>query len=147
MARMRSLKPEFWLDRKLARRLSRDERMLYLGLWNQADEWARANADPRVIKGQVFPFDDDITLDDLETMLKALEAAGVVQLYEVDGDPYLFLPKLAKHQRLEPNKVPSRHPEPPERALTSSFPCRLSARGRVCAGSERRADEFARDPR
>ena len=113
MARMRSLKPEFWLDRKLTRSLSRDERMLYLGLWNQADEWARAQADPRLIKGQVFPFDDDLSLDDLERMLKALEAAGVAQLYEIDGDPYLFLPKLAKHQRLEPNKVPSRHPAPP----------------------------------
>lgn len=115
MARMRSLKPEFWLDRKLARSLTRDERMLYLGLWNQADEWGRAQADPRLVKGQVFPFDDDLTDDVIEGMLEVLERAGVVQLYEVDGDPYLFLPKLGKHQRLEPSKVPSRIPEPPER--------------------------------
>lgn len=114
MPRMRSLKPEFWLDRKLARQLSRDERMLYLGLWNQADEWARANGDLRVVQGQIFPYDEDITLDVLDTMLKALEVARVVVRYESDGDPYLFLPKLAKHQRLEPHKVPSRHPAPPE---------------------------------
>jgi len=116
MARMRSLKPEFWLDRKLARSLSRDERMLYLGLWNQADEWARAQADPRLIKGQVFPYDDDLSLAAIDKMLTALERSGVVQRYEVDGDPYLFLTKLGKHQRLEPNKVPSRFPDPPELA-------------------------------
>lgn len=113
MARMRSLKPEFWLDRKLARSLTRDQRMLYLGLWNQADEHARAQADPRLIQGQVFPYEDDLTPGDIDVMLKALEVAGVVQLYEVDGDPYLYLPKLGKHQRLEPTKVDSRHPSPP----------------------------------
>jgi len=115
MARMRSLKPEFWLDRKLARTLTRDARMLYLGLWNQADEWGRANADARVIKGQVFPFDDDLGLPEIEQLLRDLEDAGVVERYEHDGDPYLFLPKLSKHQRLEPQKVPSRHPAPPDR--------------------------------
>lgn len=115
MARMRSLKPEFWLDRKLARSLSRDERMLYLGLWNQADEHGRAQADPRLIKGQVFPFDDDLTDAHVAEMLKRLDDAGVAELYDFEGDPYLFLPKLARHQRLEPGKVPSRHPAPPAR--------------------------------
>lgn len=113
MARMRSLKPEFWLDRKLARLLTRDERMLYMGLWNQADEWGRAQGDPRVVRGQIFPYEDDLTLAVIEKMLRSLHEAGVVVMYEVDGDPYLFLPKLAEHQRLEPHKVESRHPAPP----------------------------------
>ena len=138
MARIRSLKPEFWLDRKLARTLSRDERMLYLGLWNQADEHARAQGDPRLVKGQVFPFDDDITDDVIEAMIEALAAAGVVQQYEVDGDPYLFLPKLAKHQRLEPNKVASKHPAPPE--PRADQPVRTGP-----DESAPRADEMGRD--
>lgn len=114
MARIRSLKPEFWLDRKLARKLSRDERMLYMGLWNQADEHGRALGDPVVVKGAIFPYDDDLTIDVIDRMLDRLDSAGgVVQRYEVDGDPYLFLRKLGNHQRLEPNKSKSRHPEPP----------------------------------
>jgi hypothetical protein len=114
MARIRSLKPEFFQDRKLARQLTRDERMLYAGLWGQADEWSRANGDVRAIKGQVFPYDDDISLDDIETMLKSLEAAGRVHRYDADGDPYLYLPKLEEHQRLEPSKVAPRYPAPPD---------------------------------
>lgn len=135
MARMRSLKPEFWVDRKLARSLTRDQRMLYVALWNQADEWARLMADPRLLKGQCFPYDDDVTLDYIEAMLDALEAAGVAQQYEVDGDPYVWLPKLAKHQRLEPSKVPSRLPEPPE----------MQDDQQVCAAPKVRANESARD--
>jgi hypothetical protein len=52
----------------------------------------------------------------VEKLLAELEnpALGAVMAYEADGDPYLFLPKLAKHQRLEPEKVKSRLPAPPE---------------------------------
>ena len=35
--------------------------------------------------------------------------------YEASGDPYLYLPKLSRHQRLEPEKVRSRLPGPPGR--------------------------------
>ncbi len=116
MARIRSIKPEYWMDRKLARLLSRDQRMLYVGLWNQADEHARTLGDPRVVQGQVFPYEDDLTVDDVDRMLEALAKAGVVVRYTVDEDPYLFLPKLHLHQRLEPDKAKSRHPAPDDPA-------------------------------
>ena len=116
MARIRSVKPEFWDDRKLAKRTSRDARLLYIALWNLADEWGRVNGDPQWIKGQVFSYDDDLNADSIAKLLEELEnpALGAVVAYEADGDPYLFLPKLAKHQRLEPEKVKSRLPEPPD---------------------------------
>lgn len=122
MARMRSLKPEYWHDRKLARTVSRDARMLYMGLWNQADEWGRANADPRVVLGQVFPYEDDLAEADIERLLKELAGAGRIVIYDVDGDPFLFIPTLARHQRLEPSKVPSRHPAPPAELADGTDP-------------------------
>lgn len=109
MARIRSIKPEYWLDRKLAKGASRDARLLYIGLWNHADEHGRLHGDPAVIKGQVFPYD----AVDILALLAELVAIGRVQSYDFDGDPYLFLPKLAKHQRLEASKSASRLPEPP----------------------------------
>ena len=128
MARIRSIKPEFWDDRKLAKRASRDARLLYIALWNLADEWGRLNGDPQWIKGQVFSYDDDLNADAIGKLLEELEnpALGAVIAYEADGDPYLFLPKLAKHQRLEPEKVnngragcPRRLPGRPVRAIRS----------------------------
>lgn len=124
MARIRSIKPEFWDDRKLARRTSRDARLLYIALWNLADEHGRLNGDPQWIKGQVFAYDDDISAATVDILLKELAAPdlGAVVRYEAEGDPYLLLPKLGKHQRLEPGKVASRLPAPPEngRAYSSA---------------------------
>lgn len=116
MARIRSIKPEFWDDRKLARRASRDARLLYIALWNLADEHGRLNGDPQWIKGQVFAYDDDIDAGTVAKLLDELEAPGLeaVVAYEAEGDPYLVLPKLGRHQRLEPGKVASRLPAPPE---------------------------------
>lgn len=116
MARIRSIKPEFWDDRKLAKRTSRDARLLYIALWNLADEHGRVNGDPQWIKGQVFSYDDDIDAAVIAKLLDELAAPslGAVVRYEADEDPYLFLPKLARHQRLEPEKVKSRLPEPPD---------------------------------
>lgn len=114
MARIRSVKPEFWSDRKLAKQLSRDARLLYIALWNMADEHGRVQGDPRWVKGHCLPYDDDLGLGDIGRLVRELAAAGRVQTYEVDGDPYLFLPKLAEHQRLEPAKSASRLPPPPD---------------------------------
>jgi len=113
VARIRSIKPEFWSDRRLSR-LSRDARLLYIGLWNHADEHARLLGDVRLIKGAVFPYDDDLDTEAVARLLAELTAMRRVVAYEADGDPYLYLPTLGAHQRLEPRKVPSRLPEPPE---------------------------------
>ncbi|MFI0484863.1 hypothetical protein [Actinomadura sp. 9N215] len=114
MARIRSIKPEFWDDRKLARSTSRDARLLYIGLWNQADEHGRCNGDLAWIKGRVFPYESDLGADECARLLDELARGAWVQKYTVNGDPFLFLPRLAKHQRLESEKVPSRLPGPDE---------------------------------
>lgn len=159
MARIRSVKPEFWDDRKIAKRASRDARLLYIALWNLADEWGRLNGDPQWIKGQVFSYDDDLDADAIAKLLEELEnpALGTVVAYEADGDPYLFLPKLGKHQRLEPEKVNNgrsrlpappawatspRDPEPPPAAPT---PPASQSEPRADS-SERRADSSGPDP-
>lgn len=139
MPRIRSVKPEFFSDRKLARLLSRDARLLYIAMWNQADEHGRLQGDPRFIKGACVPYDDDIDLDRIEELLTEIEGARRARRYEQDGDPYIFLPKLASHQRLEPDKVPSRLPAPPPESDSYPTP---NADADL---SERCADESARD--
>ena len=112
MARMRSIKPEFWSDRKISR-LSRDARLLYISLWNFSDEHGRLQGDARYIKGHCLPYEDDLSLDSIDGLMNELKDAGRVEIYDVDGDPYLFLPRLARHQRLEAQKQESRLPAPP----------------------------------
>lgn len=108
------MKPEFWADEELAMAVSRDARLLYIGLWNLADEHARLRGDPRFVKGQLFAYDDDLSPKAIEVLLDELTAAGKVQRYQSGSSTYLFLPNLAKHQRLEAAKVESRLPAPPD---------------------------------
>lgn len=118
MARIRSLKPEFWADRKLARAASRDARLLYIGMWNFADEHARLRADPAYLRGAILPY-DDLTLDEIDAFVDELEACGRLTRYAADDELYLHIPTLPKHQRLEAVKVPSRLPEPPAQIGTN----------------------------
>lgn len=140
MARMRSLKPEYWDDEELATATSRDARLLYVGLWNLADEHSRLRGDPRFIKGKVFAYDDDLTPPEVDLLLDELARAGKVVRYRVGGARFLHLPKLAKHQRLEPEKVPSRLPGPDEGDPDPPPPPPTQIRPDESA---RRADEFA----
>lgn len=136
MARIRSVKPEFWNDLALAN-LSRDARLLYIALWNQADEWARLHGDTRWIKGHCLPYDDDLGLPQIDALLTELATAKKVIRYVVEGAPYMFLPNLSEHQRLEPAKVPSRLPAPADADRPTPEPDPSQS---VADSSERRAD-------
>lgn len=121
MARIRSVKPEFWTDEDLAE-LTRDARLLYIGLWNLADEHGRLRGDPRYVKGQIFPYDDDLPSGAVDELLDDLADAGKITRYRVGSGSYIFLPNLSKHQRLEAGKVPSKLPEPDDPAALPHRP-------------------------
>ncbi|WP_328344853.1 hypothetical protein [Micromonospora sp. NBC_00421] len=140
MARIRSVKPEYWADQDLAEQVSRDARLLYIGLWNLADEHSRLRGDPRYIKGQLFPYDDDLTPDTIAGLISSLALAGKVVQFRTHAGTFIYLPKLANHQRLEPDKVPTKLPGPNDEGSVLLTPKSependLSARG---------TDEFAR---
>jgi len=96
--RIRSLKPELWQDEKIGR-LSRDARLLFVGLITLADDDGRFRALPALILGHVFPYDDD-ALKRLEKWMAELCALGLVVRYEADGMQYGELPGFRNHQRI-----------------------------------------------
>lgn len=113
MARIRTIKPEFWSDFQLAQKLSRDQRLFYIGLWNEADDEGRFQAHPIRLKGAIFPYDDDLHGVLIEDSLRALAGAGKLVLYEVDGEPYGQLLHFLEHQKIN-RPTPSRIPAPPK---------------------------------
>ena len=95
MARIRTIKPEFFLDDELAE-LPVIARLLFIGLWTLADCEGRLEDRPKKIRAQILPFDDNAT-DDL---LQDLHNHGFIQRYQVDGKNYLLITNFKKHQRL-----------------------------------------------
>jgi hypothetical protein len=110
MARIRTIKPEFWEDYRMARELTRDQRLFYIGLWNESDDEGRFLAHPRRLLGVIFPYEDDFTEEWVSDSLRVLVDTGRVVLYEAGGEPYGQLTKFADHQRINrpsPSKIPS----------------------------------------
>lgn len=112
MARIRSIKPEFFEDEKLATRCSVAARLLYAGLWVFADDEGRMRASPAYIKASVFPYDELITLREIKAMLDELAQGGFIVLYEAADERLLWIRNFKKHQKIDrPNG--SKLPPPP----------------------------------
>jgi len=131
--RIRSIKPEFWTDYRLARDLTRDQRMFYIGLWNEADDEGRFMAHPRRLLGAIFPYEHDLTEGSVSDSLRALAATGRLVVYEVDGEPYGQLVKFHDHQRIN-RPTPSRIPAP-DKAASILLDDSVRAHGGLSEGS------------
>jgi hypothetical protein len=142
MARIRSAKPDYWTD-PLMCSLSRDIRFTFKGLWEVcADDHGRFLADSRVIKGAVWPLDDDISLRKLESWLKVLAERERIVLYEEHGVRYGHIRNWLKHQRVS-HASPSRYPDPPGEQSSGNPPETLR-RDSVLSGAERNREDIER---
>jgi hypothetical protein len=105
--RIRTLKPETWQDERVGN-LSRDARLLFVGLITMADDEGRLRALPALILGHCFPYDAD-ALRRLEAWMAEIAASGLVERYEVGGTPYAQIIGWAKHQKINrpsPSGIP-----------------------------------------
>ena len=94
MARIRTIKPDFFRNEQLAE-LPYEDRLLFAGLWTLADKAGRLEDRPKRIKGELFPY-DDLNVD---AGLGRLANAGLILRYEVNGSRLLCVPTWEKHQR------------------------------------------------
>lgn len=110
MARIRTIKPEFFTDEDIAR-LDPVIRVAFIGLWCHADKAGRLEDRPARLKVVVLPYDDV----DFGAVLDALVAGRFVRRYAgPDGRAYLQVRSFEKHQRPRQDEVESQLPEPPE---------------------------------
>ncbi|WP_157657211.1 hypothetical protein [Burkholderia ubonensis] len=93
MARIRTIKPEFWTDEKVAM-LSPAARLLFIGTWNYADDGGNLEYSSMRLKMQIFPGDDI----DCEPLIASLIAHGMLIEYSVSGKKYLHIRTFNKHQ-------------------------------------------------
>jgi hypothetical protein len=101
MARIRTIKPDFWTDEKLTE-CSPIARLLFIGLLNFADDNGNLTRSSKKIKMQVFPAD----MIDCEPLIGELITHGVLSEYSVSGEKYLNIKGFTKHQLINrPSKT------------------------------------------
>lgn len=97
--RIRSIKPEFWESESLGR-VSREARLLFIGLFSCCDDHGRARASSRLLASRLFPYDED-AFKKLPAWIAELQKEGCIRLYQVDGETYLDIPKWLNHQKID----------------------------------------------
>ena len=123
MARGRDIKPGFFLSEELAE-VSRDARLLFIGLWTLADREGRLEYRPMRIRAQLFPYDLDITPDKVGHLVDELELANgkFIRRYIVNGEVYMEIKNFTKHQHVHPKEKASEIPPNPESGNAQTDP-------------------------
>lgn len=113
MARIRTIKPEFFHHDGLGR-LSPLHRLLYIGLWCQADREGRLPDRPARLRVAILPYDavDDAALDNLLWDLAEHPERFIVRYADVAGTAYIAIPTFSQHQRPHPKDAESCIPAP-----------------------------------
>ena len=93
MARIRTIKPDFWTDETLTE-CSLSARLLFIGSWNFADDNGNLEHSAKQLKMKVFPADDV----KVTPLLNDLITHGLLIEYSVNGKKYLHIKGFLKHQ-------------------------------------------------
>lgn len=97
MARIRTIKPEFWTDEKIVQ-LPYEVRLLFIGMWNFCDDYGFIWDEPDRIKMQVLPADNV----NVQGAIDLLCAAGLLEIYVSEsGDRSFKVAKFSDHQKVD----------------------------------------------
>lgn len=108
MARIRTVKPEFWDDEKMAR-LSLQSNLLFIGMWNFCDDTGVIRSGVSWIKSKVFPHREDLRVQDVTIWIQELENARLVVPFQFNDEGYYLIRTFSVHQRIDkpqPSKIP-----------------------------------------
>jgi len=104
MARIRTVKPEFWTDERLTE-CSLSARLMFIGMLNFADDNGNLAYSAKRLKMQIFPAD----MIDTQPLLNELLTHGVLIEYSVSGEKFINIKGFRKHQlinRPSATKIP-----------------------------------------
>lgn len=108
MARRRMIDPNFWQSEDVAK-LTIRQRLLFIGLFSNADDEGKLRGNPAFIRSIIFPY-EDFSLGEIETDLNCIEAVGSIIQYSVEGSRYILIVNWKKFQRVDkpqPSVIPN----------------------------------------
>jgi hypothetical protein len=112
-------------------------RWLFVCVLTAADDFGRYHADARLVSGDCLPF-DGVPPDECARMIDDLQSAGLVQVYESEGRPYLQIRNFDQRVRSKTSKFPD---PPPIDGHTSDSCQRDAARARAFGDGDEDGDE------
>ena len=115
MARIRSIKPEFFHHEGLAS-CSPHARLLFIAMFQLADRGGRFRWIPMQVHAHAFPHETGL---DMTALAGELEAVGCIKPYTVDGRRFVDVQNFTKHQRVPNSERKSSLPAVSQESLTT----------------------------
>src|SRR5262245_50809441 len=101
MARIRTVKPDFWTDEAVAN-CSHAARLLLIAAKNFADDHGGLPRSAKQLKAQAMPYDNT----DCEPLIQELLKNRLMVEYEAGGNRYLHITDFETEQRIEKKAQP-----------------------------------------
>ena len=108
MARLRTIKPEFWSSEQIME-LEPLARLAFIGLLNFCDDGGVHPASLKTLKAELFP-SDDLAISEITSFVEQMIGQGLVIEFKAEGKQYWHVTGWQKHQRID--KPTFRHPRP-----------------------------------
>jgi hypothetical protein len=100
MARIRTIKPEYWVDQKIGK-LSRDARLLFIALLSHSDDYGTVRSSPALIRANAFPYDEKLTVEEVKQWLQEVLDQGLLVPFEYSGESFYHIKNFGKHQKVD----------------------------------------------
>ena len=100
MARIRTIKPEFWEDEKVGK-LPIPCRLFFVGCWNFADDFGVIKGNPALLKSQIFPYDENLRVSEIKKWIDSLVDARMLVPIIHEEESYYIIRTFRSHQVLD----------------------------------------------
>jgi len=119
VARGRILSNKICSDKKI-NSISEGAENLFYRLLTQTDDAGRYYGEPDLIKGFCYPRRNNISVEIIKKRLAELQKVGLIILYKVNEEIYLYFPNFSKYQKLRSDIKPKiEFPEPVTNSIQS----------------------------
>lgn len=85
-------------------------RLLFIGMWNFADDYGRLPHMLRSLKAKIFP-SDDVSAEDMEKLVNELSSVGLILIYSHQDQDFIEITGWEKHQKID-NRGKAKYPGP-----------------------------------
>lgn len=100
MARIRTIKPEFWEDEKIGK-MPIPCRLFFIGCWNFADDFGVIKGNAALLKSQIFPYDENLRVSEIKKWIDSLvDARMLVPIIHAE-ESYYVIRTFRSHQVLD----------------------------------------------
>ena len=106
------ISPSIWESSSFSK-LSDLAKIVFIGLFSNADDDGKGYGDATFVKNKLFPRDKDKRVTDIEKALSEIAQTMSIIFYEVEGDKFYYLTKWKAYQKID-RPTPSKIPNPPE---------------------------------